>query len=29
MIEHMEKSGEIEQTEEYHVYTRKISASNT
>jgi hypothetical protein len=27
MIEHMEKIGEIQQTQEYHVYRRKISAS--
>ena len=27
MIEHMEKIGEIEQTEHYHVYRRKIAAS--
>jgi hypothetical protein len=27
MIEHMEKIGEIEQTEQYHVYRRKIAAS--
>jgi hypothetical protein len=25
MIEHMEKIGEIEQTEQYHVYRRKIA----
>ena len=28
MIERMEKIGEIQQTEEYHVYIRKISASH-
>jgi hypothetical protein len=27
MIEYMEKIGEIEQTERYHVYRRKIAAS--
>jgi len=28
MIERMEKIDEIQQTEEYHVYIRKISASH-
>jgi hypothetical protein len=27
MIEHMEKIGEIEQTEQYHMYRRKMAAS--
>jgi Mn-dependent DtxR family transcriptional regulator len=27
MIEHMEKIGEIEQTEQYHIYKRRIAAS--
>jgi hypothetical protein len=27
MIEHMEKIAKIEQTEDYHVYRRKIAAS--
>jgi hypothetical protein len=27
MIEHMEKIGEIEQTEQYHVYKRRMTAS--
>ena len=27
MIEHMEKTDEIEQTEHYHVYRRRIAAS--
>jgi hypothetical protein len=27
MIEYMEKIGEIEQTERYHVYRRRIAAS--
>ena len=28
MIEHMEKIGEIEQTEQYHVYRRRKTASS-
>jgi hypothetical protein len=28
MIEHMEKIGKIEQTENYHVYRRRRSASS-
>jgi hypothetical protein len=27
MIEHMEKIGEIEHTEQYHVYKRRMAAS--